>query len=663
MCGIAGFVDIQSAAAVEGWQDTARRMTASLRHRGPDASGIWCDAKNRVVLAHRRLAIIDLTDAGAQPMVSASGRYAIAFNGEIYNFLRLRSELEAHDHRFRGNSDTEVALAAFEQWGLEDALNRFIGMFAFALWDRAGRTLHLIRDRMGEKPLYYGWAGRTFLFGSELKALRAHPAWCADVNRDSVASLLRYGYIPAPYSIYKDIFKLLPGTILTLRAGADFSADDSLKIKRYWQLRDIAEAGVARPSLSDDDEAVAQLDELLRDSVRQQMVADVPLGAFLSGGVDSSTVVALMQAQSRKPVRTFTIGFHEQGYDEAAHARAVARHLKTDHTELYVTPTEAMDVIPKLPDLYDEPFADPSQIPIFLLSQLARRQVTVSLSGDAGDELFGGYNRYIWGRRVWRMTGWMPSSVRRMMAASLSAMSRGRTRALVDNLSRNVSGPLNVPHGGDKLQKLAGALALGGSDELYLGLVSHWKQPESVVLGTRGPSTALTDRTDEAMLPDFTERMMYLDMITYLPDDILVKVDRAAMGISLETRIPFLDHRVVEFAWCLPLSMKIRRGQGKCLLRQVLNRYLPKKLIERPKAGFAVPIDAWLRGPLCEWAEALLDDRRLQREGFFDAMPIRQKWKEHLSGRRNWQYHLWNILMFQAWQERWNTDSRQHKQV
>lgn len=661
MCGIAGFVDIPGAAVAQ-WQETAQRMSDSLRHRGPDASGTWCDTNDHVVLAHRRLAIIDLTETGAQPMLSGSGRYAIAFNGEVYNFLKLRSDLESRKHRFRGNSDTEVILAAFEEWGVEGATKRFIGMFAVALWDRAERKLHLIRDRMGEKPVYYGWAGRTFLFASELKALRAHPAWRAEVNRDSLASLLRYGYIPAPHSIYQGIFKLLPGTILTLPAALGFSPDDLPEPKRYWSVRDVAEAGTARPMTCGVAEAVDRLEGLLRDSIGLQMIADVPLGAFLSGGIDSSTVTALMQAQSRHPVRTFTIGFHEQGYDEAVHARTVARYLKTDHTELYVTPAEALDVVPKLPDLYDEPFADPSQIPTFLLSQLTHRHVSVSLSGDGGDELFGGYNRYIWGKRVRRMTDWMPSSVRRMVAAILSGISRGRTRVLIDYFSHNVSGPLSVPLGGDKLQKLAGALAVGGSDELYLGLVSHWKKPESVVLGTRGFSTALTDQTDEAMLPDLAECMMYFDMITYLPDDILVKIDRAAMGISLETRTPFLDHRVVEFAWRLPLSMKIRRGQGKWLLRQVLNRYIPARLIERPKAGFAVPIDAWLRGPLREWAEALLDDQRLQREGFFNAMPIRRKWNEHLSGRRNWQYHLWNVLMFQAWQERWNSASRQQNQ-
>ena len=624
-------------------------MATSLVHRGPDDFGEWTDPLTGIALGFRRLAIVDLSPAGHQPMVSASGRYVIAFNGEVYNFGAIRSELESAGlaPEFRGGSDTEVMLAAFEAWGLEQAVVRFIGMFAFALWDRELRTLHLVRDRMGIKPLYYGWAGKTLLFGSELKALKAHPAFDGRIDRNALALMLRYDYIPAPYSIYRGYRKLPPGSILTLTADGQKDAAPLA----YWSAKSAAEAGVGDPFCGSDAEATEHLDRLLRDSIGLRMIADVPLGVFLSGGVDSSVVVALMQALSSRPVQSFTIGFREESYNEAHHAQAVSRHLGTDHTELIVSPEEAMAVIPRLPTLYDEPFADPSQIPTFLVSQLARKSVTVSLSGDGGDELFGGYNRYFWGRSLWKRMGRIPCALRRGGASVLNAVSP----RVWDSLFQ-AAGPL-LPAGarqrnpGDKMAKLAEIMGADGPDALYLALVSHWKQPTQLVSDSQEPHTAFTDRSQWADLSDFTLRMMFLDTVSYLPDDILVKVDRASMGVSLEAREPLLDHRILEFAWKLPMQMKIREGQGKWLLRQVLYKYVPQTLIERPKTGFGVPIGAWLRGPLRDWAESLLSERALTRQGIFQPKPIRKKWEEHLSGRHNWQYYMWNVLMVQAWLE------------
>jgi asparagine synthase (glutamine-hydrolysing) len=542
-----------------------------------------------------------------------------------------------------------VLLAAIEHWGLPSAIQRFVGMFAFALWDREERVLHLVRDRLGIKPLYYGWQGGDFLFGSELKAMAAHPAFRAEIDRDALALYMRHGYVPAPYAIYRGIHKLPPGTILTLRAQGDVAATP----QPFWSAREVAEAGLANPFTGSESEAIAGLDALLRDSIALRMIADVPLGAFLSGGIDSSTVVALMQAQSDRPVKTFTIGFLEAGYDEAAHAAAVARHLGSDHTALYVTPEEARTVIPRLPMMFDEPFADSSQIPTFLVSQLARRHVTVSLSGDGGDELFGGYNRYFWGRSIWRRVGWAPPRARALGSRALIALSPDGWDRQFARFDPLLPDGLRQRTPGDKLHKLAAVLAAENPEELYQGLVSLWSQTADVVVGAREPLTAITDRSRWAALPDFTQRMMFLDLISYLPDDILTKVDRASMAVSLEARVPLIDHRVVAFAASVPLSMKIRDGQGKWLLRQVLDQYVPRELIERPKMGFGVPIDVWLRGPLRDWAEALLDERRLRAEGFFHPAPIRKRWQEHLSGARNWQYPLWNVLQFQAWRECW----------
>lgn len=646
MCGITGFWNLFQQESAEQIGQTIQRMTDRLTHRGPDDGGIWIDAAAGIALGHRRLAIVDLSQEGHQPMVSGDGRYVIVFNGEIYNFLELRHELEQQGHHFRGHSDTEVMLAAFSQWGLEAAVRRFIGMFAFVLWDRQERILYLGRDRLGEKPLYYGFVGLTFLFGSELKALQAHPQWRGEIDRNALTLFMRHNYIPAPYSIYQGIYKLPPATTFTL-TGLD-TKSTSIPVP-YWSAKSVAEFGVANPFLGNDTEAIEELDRLLRDAIHQQMVADVPLGAFLSGGIDSSTVVSLMQAQSNQPVKTFSIGFYEDAYNEAQYAKAVAQHLGTDHTELYVTPKEAIATIPKLPTLYDEPFADASQIPTYLVSQLAKQQVTVSLSGDGGDELFGGYDRYFFGRKIWRQIGWMPYSWRKSAAHALTTLSPQTWNQGLIQLKPLLPITLKNRNFGDILHKLAEVLAVDNPESLYRRLLSHWKDPSSLVLGASEPTTTLNDPKLWAKLPDFTEQMMYLDTVTYLPSDILTKVDRATMGVSLEARVPLLDHRVVELAWQIPLSMKIRHGQGKWLLRQVLYKYVPQSLIERPKMGFGVPIDDWLRGSLRDWAEALLSEQRLCQDGFFNPQPIRQKWEEHLAGERNWQYYLWDVLMFQAW--------------
>ncbi|EDN70407.1 asparagine synthetase (glutamine-hydrolyzing) [Beggiatoa sp. PS] len=644
MCGITGFIS-QTGISVETLNNILVKMGDVLVHRGPDDQDIWLDKETGVGLAHRRLSIVDLSQQGHQPMLSHDGRFVIVFNGEIYNYLDIRKELEKAGvtSGWRGHSDTEVMLAAISQWGLEKAVKRFVGMFAFALWDRDEKVLYLVRDRMGEKPLYYGWMGNTFLFGSELKALRVHPAWRGEIDKRALALLMRYCYIPAPYSIYQDIFKLLPGTILSL----PFTSK-SYQIRPYWSAQEVVEQGINNPYLGTEKEAIEQLDVLLRDSIKQQMIADVPLGAFLSGGIDSSTVVALMQAQSERPVKTFSIGFSEADYNEAQHAKAVAQHLGTEHTELYVTPKQAIAVIPNLPTLYDEPFADSSQIPTFLISQLTRQQVTVSLSGDAGDELFGGYKRYFLGQSLWNKVGWLPQNLRGLMAKMLTTVSPQIWDSVFSMLSPCLPSKLKLSTPGHKMHKLARFLTVTKPEEMYDEFMNLWA---NLVIADNELPTVLTDSNKWDNSLNFTENMMYLDMISYLPDDILVKVDRATMGVSLESRVPFLDHRIVEFAWRIPLSMKIRNNQGKWLLRQVLYQYVPKALIERPKMGFGIPLDSWLRGPLKEWAENLLAKKRLKEEGFFHTNLIQQKWEEHLSGKRNWQYYLWNVLMFEAWLE------------
>lgn len=648
MCGIAGCLETSGQESPARLEEIVRDMTGTLLHRGPDDGGVWVYAAAGIGLGNRRLAILDLSPAGRQPMRDSSGRYVIAFNGEVYNFRSLRAELEASGHRFRGGSDTEVLLEAIRYWGLRKALAKSNGMFAFALWDREEWTLHLVRDRLGEKPMYYGWVGGTFLFGSELKALRAHPGFNAEIDRNALALYLRHKYVPTPWSIYEGIFKLPPGTLISLKSGSPGVLPEPLT---YWSIREAAERGAADPFRGTDEEAVSYLDGLLREAVRLRLESDVPLGAFLSGGVDSSTIVSLMQEVATGSVKTFTIGLPEAGYNEAPSAKAVASHLGTDHTELYVTPGDAMEVIPLLPSLYDEPFADSSQIPTFLVSQLARRTVTVSLSGDGGDELFGGYPHYLWVPTLSRAMRLMPAPLKRAIARSLAMVRPGTVDALFDRVDPVLPRRLRQRIPGDKLQKFTRNLQAKSPEALYYGVLSHWDEPGSVVVDGIEPPTTLTDQTRWARLPGVTEQMMCLDALTYLPDDILTKVDRASMGVSLEARVPLLDHRVVEFAWRLPLSMKIRAGQGKWLLRQLLYHYVPRELIDRPKAGFGIPIDAWLRGPLRFWAQALLDPRRLRQEGFLNPEPIHRRWQEHLSGQRNWQYLLWDVLVFQSWLE------------
>jgi asparagine synthase (glutamine-hydrolysing) len=644
MCGLTGGWSRQRFVEL---QDALPRMTDALVHRGPDDDGHWFDAEAGIALGHRRLSIVDLSPAGHQPMVSASGRWVIAFNGEIYNHLDLRTELQAAalTPSWRGHSDTETLLAAFEAWGVEATLRRTVGMFAIALWDRERRDLWLARDRFGEKPLYYGWNRGVFLFGSELKALRAFPRFDAQVDQNALALYLRHNAVPAPFSILQGIGKLLPGHWLRLSLNDLEVAADPEPVA-YWSAAEQVYAAKGDPFAGSEADAMDALERLLLDAVGQQMVADVPLGAFLSGGVDSSLVVAMMQAQSSRPVRTFSIGFNEVAYNEAKHAAAVARHLGVDHTELYVTPEDAMAVIPHLPTMYDEPFADASQIPTSLVARMARRHVTVALSGDGGDELFGGYSRYFLAAGLWRRVSKFPMPVRRLVSQGISGVPVKTWNALYRLAAPFVPAKRRWSLPGDKLHKGAAILSKDSAASLYRDLITHW-QPAALLRDVSEPTRFGPSRG--AALSDLTEYMMLEDACHYMADDILVKVDRAAMACSLETRVPLLDHRVFEFAWRLPMACKVRGGVGKHLLRQVLYRHVPQSLIDRPKMGFGVPIDSWLRGPLRDWAADLLDPVKLKGEGYFDPEPITRKWNEHQSGKRNWQYHLWDILMFQAW--------------
>ena len=651
MCGIAGFISL----GLPDPEATCRAMARALLHRGPDDSGCRVYQDIGLGLAHRRLAIVDLSPAGHQPMRSAGGRYDIIYNGEIYNHLAIRRQLRGggFEPAWRGHSDTETLLAAIEAWGVKSALRRCVGMFALAVWDREHRRLILARDRLGEKPLYYGHSGRAFLFGSELKALQAHPAFRADVDRDCLALYLRHGYVPEPYSIFRGIRRLPPGT--TLAVDAHGHCDEPVP---YWNAAAVTDLVAAGQFKGDDRAATDALDHLLSEALALQMVADVPLGAFLSGGIDSSLIVALMQKQTSRRVRTFTIGFTESAYDESRYARLVAQHLGTEHTELLVTPAEALQVIPRLPSVYDEPFGDSSQIPTFLVAQLARQHVTVALSGDAGDELFGGYTRYAWAKRLWGAVS-AQRPVRRLTARSIRALSPEAWSWWFSQLKPLVPRRWQAAHMGDKLHRFADLIDCS-REELYRTLVSHWPAPAEIVLGATEPATLLTELMAESGNRSFEECMMYWDLMTYLPGDILVKVDRAAMAVSLETRVPMLDHRVVEFAWSLPLRMRVRDGEGKWLLKKVLSRYVPPALTDRPKTGFGIPIDDWLRGPLREWAEELLDESRLHRDGFFDPTPIREIWHAHTNGGRNRAYWLWDVLMFQAWWHEQQQRSRVH---
>lgn len=660
MCGIVGFwAGEGDSQGDDGFYRRVRSMSSALISRGPDDEGCWVDPATGIALAHRRLSILDLSTAGHQPMASRSARFTIAFNGEIYNHESIRADFckEGILASWRGRSDTETLLVAIEHWGVQGTLKRCTGMFAFALWDSQSHSLTLVRDRLGEKPLYYGWSGNgdqsCFLFASELKAIREYPGFNGRVSRAALSQYLRFSYVPAPLSIYEGVFKLEPGCMLTIKGrppqntpsepievGHDY---ETLELRRWWSLEDIIASGHSR-LFESESAALPELELRLLEAVEGQSLADVPVGAFLSGGVDSSTIVALMQSQSSQRVKTYTIGFDEAGFDESPYASAVADHLGTDHHEIRVSSKMAQDVIPSLPWIYDEPFADSSQISTHLVCKAARQHVTVALSGDGGDELFGGYNRYVLGPRVWRRLAWMPFPLRRMLGSTMGAV----PIEAWDRVSR-ITGVARL---GDKFHKLGVRLgSVKSMDDLYWSLVSEW-DPGSVVKGVDQVSPSPWESKNALLVGlNPVEHMMFRDAVTYLPDDILCKVDRAAMTCSLETRMPFLDHRVVELAWRLPLNMKIRGNTGKWALRRVLYKYVPKELIERPKVGFAVPIGQWLRGPLRDWAEGLLGESRLHQEGFFHPEPIRKAWAEHLAGRHEHTPKIWTILMFQAWLE------------
>ena len=631
-------------------------MTVRLAHRGPDADGHWVPADTPVALGHRRLSILDLSATGAQPMWSANGRYIVSFNGEIYNFRELRERLHKAGAVFRGTSDTEVLLAGFEAWGITNTLREATGMFALAVWDLRDQELSLVRDRFGEKPLYYGTCEDSLVFASELKAIRQHPHFKGEIDSGAVALLMRYGYVPAPYSIYRNIGKVAPGTLLRFRLR------DGLvpSVTTYWSAATSVRAGIARPASRSDAELVDELDVLLRRAVADQMVADVPLGAFLSGGIDSTTVVAMMQAQAKAPVRTFSIGFFDPKFEEARHARAVAAQLRTIHTEHYLSAEESMRVIDRLPTMYDEPFADWSQIPTYLVSTLARDAVTVALTGDGGDELFGGYDRYVGLDKIWRRVRILPHPARLTLARWIDQIDRldprrGDTASWPSDESGAARRARRLVV---KARKVSRLLRCQWREDLYQELLSSWSDTGRLVPGGTQLPTALNDVAQLMPSASFAQQMMHFDLMFYLPDDVLVKVDRAAMAVSLETRTPFLDHRVVEFAAALPLRAKLRNKQSKWILRQLLDRYVPREFVERPKMGFGVPLHDWLRGPLREWAEAILDPAHIARHGLFDPIEVRHVWEEHLSGYSNNTATLWPVLMFDRWWTETHADAR-----
>ena len=644
VCGIAGFA-FSTPARVADPAQVALRMANRLVHRGPDDSGCWSDERFGVGLGHRRLAIVDLSTTGHQPMLSHDGRLAMVFNGEIYNHHELRRELIREGTAFRGHSDSEVIVEAFNSWGIENTLPRLIGMFAIALWDRQSAELSLIRDHLGIKPLYWMHQAGSLIFASELKALSEYPGWCPKLDRDALVAFMRHGYIPAPRSVYQGVEKLLPGQWLK------FGQDRNPEISFYWDFRSVAAQSVADRVDLPMSEATDRLDELLRDAVGKQMIADVPLGALLSGGIDSSLVAALMQSQSDRPVKTFSIGFSEANYDEAPEARKVATHLGTDHCELYVDPVHALEVIPNIPVWYDEPFADSSQIPTYLVCEMTRRNVTVVLSGDGGDELFAGYNRYIHAAQTWKQINRFPHKLRQLIGESL----RHIPERSFDSIASLLPKKLRPSQFGNKAHKALEGIVARNGNALYRQLISTWRDPENLILGATEPRGLIWQDDALQAFTDLTDRMQYLDTVTYLPDDILTKVDRASMAVSLEARVPLLDHRVVEYAWSLTPHLKIQQGRGKLILRNLLERYVPSHLTERPKMGFGVPIDNWLRGPLRDWAENLLAEKRLADQGLLNPAPIRARWNSHLQSD-NWAYQLWNVLMLQAWLDEYPCD-------
>jgi len=650
MCGIAGILDAGRSTPADRLGALAAAMAASLGHRGPDDHGTWVDAEAGVALGHRRLSVIDLGPGGAQPMVSAAGRWVLSYNGEIYNHPALRRRLAGTGARFRGDSDTEVLVDAVERWGVDDALDLCEGMFAAALWDRRERQLHLVRDRFGEKPLYYGWVGPLFVFGSELKALHTVPGFRGELDRDAVASYLRHNCVPAPQTIFRGVRKLRPGHLVTLTPSTP--AGHLPEQRCYWSASDAVASADAHQLDISDAEMVDRLENALSRAVAARMVADVPVGAFLSGGIDSSVVVALMQQHSSQPVRTFTVGFEHRAFDESAEAAAVAAHLGTDHTAVPVGDAEAVEAIVEIPHIWDEPFADVSQVPTFLVSRVARREVTVSLTGDGGDELFAGYNRHAWLDRVWGKARIVPAGPRRRAGSVLGAVPPGMVETAA-RATRVLPLKWRVRNPSTKVAKLARVLAASGPEDAYRALTTHWDDA-SLVLGAS--STAGRDFGDgpsPVAGEGITEQMLWYDLVRYLPDDILVKVDRAAMAVSLETRAPFLDREILDLAWSLPLHAKLRGGQTKWVLRQVLGRSVPPALVERPKMGFGIPIGPWLRQELAPWADHLLDERRLREQGLLDPAPIRRAWDLHRTGRRDLGYELWDVLVLQAWVDRW----------
>ena len=647
MCGLAGLF-VYSEESYE-LNNELERMGDKIAHRGPDDSGIWTDKIEKIGFVHRRLSVQDLSPLGHQPMLSHDGRYIIAYNGEVYNFLELKSELKEQGYQFSGGSDTEVILASIEAWGLEKALDKFVGMFAFSLWDSSRKKLYLARDRMGEKPLYYGCVGGSFIFGSELKAIKEFSNWESDIDRDALGLLLRHNYIPAPYSIYEDIKKLSPGHYLSVSVSDNAPVIDE---KSYWSIKDIFKEGCTKPYSGSYDEVVQDVENLLINSIKQKMLSDVPLGAFLSGGIDSSLIVSLMQSVSSTPVKTFTIGFNEKKFNEAELAKSVAAHLGTEHKELYVTSDDAMNIIPGLSEIYDEPFADSSQIPTFIVSKLAREDVTVVLSGDGGDELFCGYTRYMQTLKDWGQISSQHRPIKDLFWHVVSIIPDSVLEALSKSISPFTG--INKASFSHRLKRKAKSHMATSLQTYYRHSESYWDRPESVVKGAVDADTFLsgTNITDE--FGDNYKSLMCLDIGSYLPDDILVKVDRAAMKNSLEGRIPMLDHRLVEYAARIPTDKLVSDGVGKQVLRSILYKHVPKEMIDRPKVGFAVPIADWLRGPLKEWAESLLNKERLDREGYFYSSPIRQKWQEHITNKYDWSFYLWGILMFQSWQDAQN---------
>jgi len=638
MCGIAGLI-INNRSGID-IGISIDRMTDTLIHRGPDSRGTWVDEEAGIGLGHRRLAIRDLSSLGHQPMISFCQRYVIVYNGEIYSHAEIAADLKKVGCIFRGSSDTEVILEACAQWGVEATVKRLIGMFSFALFDQKTRELTLVRDRIGIKPLYWGGFANLFIFGSELKALRAVKGWDPRVDRNALSAFMRHNYIPAPLSIYQGIYKLEPGTILKLKP------DSMPVISRYWDLHSIVKDGVQCPINGTDSDVLDQLDQLLCDAVRRHMVTDVPLGTMLSGGIDSSLVTALMAEQSNRSINTFSIGFQEKEFNEAPFAREVARHLGTNHTELYAEARDALDMVERLPYWYDEPFADSSQIPTALVCELTKNYVSVVLSGDGGDELFAGYNRYIFGLNIWQNANYIPLPFKKLVAKALLTQPTSR----LDFFGRVLPSKYRYQQLGVKLHKFSKTILMNDQDSIYRQMLSHWNDPDEIILGSKEPKGILWNPEIANTIPDFLDRMQFFDTMTYLPDDILTKVDRASMSVSLEARVPLLDHRLVEMAWRIPRHMKLKDGQGKWALRQILYKRVPKNLIERPKMGFGIPLDEWLRGPLREWAESLLNFDRLRQQGLFNPIYIRNKWEAHLAGQ-SWGYPLWNVLMAQAWLE------------